>query len=381
MSGTPGHVDPGRRRVRADRRPSSVRRGPGDHPGALASAHRRGDAGRPAAACSQQRGYLSGLIIDETEDLPSSSAYRSRFGSLLRAYQLVGFTPDRDYRYIEINRALRAMHPDVVADDDRRDPAHAAARCDQDPDDRPPDDQRRVHRVDRHRPVPADAAGSLRWHIRFDTGLAPDITVAVRMDADNRHRSTTTCCRARHDSCRACAWPSTTACRSTPIASTRWSLSSSMAARVEPPGGGLMTDHATPVDRDDPDRPHHGGEPARAQQEDRSRRSSRTSPTRAEEADHRRTPARVRTGRATTSFAARAGWRRIRPLGQREIPAARRRRGQRGLPGHEPGGEPRPAPASRDRPAAGYRGTEAAGLRRRTRSRGRPGSRSSTSEA
>ena len=29
-------------------------------------------------------------------------------------------------------------------------------------------------------------AGSLRWHIRLDTGLRPDITVAVRMDEDNR---------------------------------------------------------------------------------------------------------------------------------------------------------------------------------------------------
>jgi hypothetical protein len=27
---------------------------------------------------------------------------------------LVGFTPDRDYRYIEINRALRALFPEVV---------------------------------------------------------------------------------------------------------------------------------------------------------------------------------------------------------------------------------------------------------------------------
>src|SRR5262249_34075185 len=59
----------------------------------------------------QERGYLSGLIIDEAEYLPSSSAYQSRFGSLLRAYQLVGFTPYRDYRYIEINRILREMHP------------------------------------------------------------------------------------------------------------------------------------------------------------------------------------------------------------------------------------------------------------------------------
>jgi hypothetical protein len=29
-------------------------------------------------------------------------------------------------------------------------------------------------------------AGSLRWHIRFDAGLAPDVTVAVRMDRPNR---------------------------------------------------------------------------------------------------------------------------------------------------------------------------------------------------
>ena len=61
------------------------------------------------------RGYLSGLIIDEAENLPSSTAYISRFGSLLRAYQLVGFTPDRDYRYVEINRALRQMHPSIIA--------------------------------------------------------------------------------------------------------------------------------------------------------------------------------------------------------------------------------------------------------------------------
>src|SRR3984893_14774895 len=54
----------------------------------------------------QDRGHLSGLIIDESERLPSSSAYQSRFGSLLRVYELVGYTPDHDYRYIETNRAL-----------------------------------------------------------------------------------------------------------------------------------------------------------------------------------------------------------------------------------------------------------------------------------
>ena len=41
----------------------------------------------------QENGYLSGLLIDESETAASSSAYQSRFGSLLRAYQLIGFTP------------------------------------------------------------------------------------------------------------------------------------------------------------------------------------------------------------------------------------------------------------------------------------------------
>lgn len=53
------------------------------------------------------KGFLSGLVIDEHEDTPSSSAFRSRFGSLLRAYEMVGYQPDRDSRYIEINRKLR----------------------------------------------------------------------------------------------------------------------------------------------------------------------------------------------------------------------------------------------------------------------------------
>lgn len=131
------------------------------------------------------RGTLSGFIIDEVEDMPSTAAYRHRFGSLLRAYQLIGFHPVRDYRYIETNRQLRLMHPDVVAGtlrgieavggnvsvDDRTDLltvnaeitlALVIARCQQ------------------------TSAGSLRWHIRLDSGLHPDITVVVRLGADNR---------------------------------------------------------------------------------------------------------------------------------------------------------------------------------------------------
>src|SRR5690606_10024913 len=36
-----------------------------------------------------RHGSLSGILIDEDEEAPSSSAYRSRFGSLLQAYHLI----------------------------------------------------------------------------------------------------------------------------------------------------------------------------------------------------------------------------------------------------------------------------------------------------
>lgn len=57
-----------------------------------------------------KEGKLSGLLIDEVEGMPSSSVYSSRFGGLRRAYSIVGYTPQHDYAYIEINKALREMH-------------------------------------------------------------------------------------------------------------------------------------------------------------------------------------------------------------------------------------------------------------------------------
>jgi hypothetical protein len=41
-------------------------------------------------AVLDEEGSLSGLIIDERDGMPSSSLYRYRFGSLLRAYSLIG---------------------------------------------------------------------------------------------------------------------------------------------------------------------------------------------------------------------------------------------------------------------------------------------------
>ena len=32
----------------------------------------------------------------------------------MRAYALIGFSPDRDYAYLEVNKSLRRMHPELV---------------------------------------------------------------------------------------------------------------------------------------------------------------------------------------------------------------------------------------------------------------------------
>jgi DNA invertase Pin-like site-specific DNA recombinase len=133
----------------------------------------------------RNRGFLSGLVINEAEGMPSAAVYAHRFGSLVRAYQLVGFTPDRDYHFVEVNRLLRRMHPDLVQQIEQeiaglgggveRDPATdllwvnrefsvsvVLARC---------------HVIE---------TGRLRWKVRLDTSLAPDISVAARLEDGNK---------------------------------------------------------------------------------------------------------------------------------------------------------------------------------------------------
>jgi DNA invertase Pin-like site-specific DNA recombinase len=133
----------------------------------------------------ERHGILSGLMIDDAENLPSSSAYQNRFGSLLRAYQLIGYTPDRDYAYIRINRELRAMHPGVVSQtiDGIR---QVGGEVEHDP----ATDLLIINREFTASLVivrcQLTEAGSSRWHVRFDSSLAPDITIAVRMDRSNR---------------------------------------------------------------------------------------------------------------------------------------------------------------------------------------------------
>lgn len=130
------------------------------------------------------RGTLSGMIIDEMEEMPSSAAYRHRFGSLTRAYQLIGYVPARDYRFVETNRVLRLMHPQVL-EETRAEIERLGGTAMLDP-------RTDLLTVNGELTISIVLArcmvtpsGSLRWKIRLDCGLRPDITVAVRLAPGN----------------------------------------------------------------------------------------------------------------------------------------------------------------------------------------------------
>lgn len=127
---------------------------------------------------------LSGVVIDEQDNMPSSTCYRQRFGGLVRAYQLIGYDCGRDYRYLDLNRKLRSWRPEVVTSI-----VQAVGQTARSVEREEGTDLIRVNGewtasvvlARSHRPAP----GVLRWNVHFDVSLNPDITVAVRLDSGN----------------------------------------------------------------------------------------------------------------------------------------------------------------------------------------------------
>jgi len=129
---------------------------------------------------------LSGLVIDEQDGMPSSTTYRQRFGGLVRAYALIGYDSGRDYDFLEVNRKLRAWRPSVVQSvvDTLEKTACAVER-------NQATDLVTINHEWTASVVLArsyrEHSESLRWKVRFDMGLCPDITLAVRLDERNEH--------------------------------------------------------------------------------------------------------------------------------------------------------------------------------------------------
>jgi DNA invertase Pin-like site-specific DNA recombinase len=128
-------------------------------------------------------GALSATLIDQCPDLPSAAAVAQRFDGLLRAYAMVGFTPHQDYQYLQTNRQLRRLYPEILDRTEkriaefggtvRRDPANDLLYL---------GDDMTVSlvlaRCQRHR------SGSRRWRVGFAAGQAPDLTLAIRLDPE-----------------------------------------------------------------------------------------------------------------------------------------------------------------------------------------------------
>lgn len=130
------------------------------------------------------QGRLSGILIDEAEEMPSSSCYSSRFGSLPRAYALIGWTPDRDFAYIEINRKLRRKHSVIIGSIlDQLVSLGATVSLNEENDLLIINSEYTASLVlSRCRET---RAGSHRWQIRFDESLNPDIIIAARLQPGN----------------------------------------------------------------------------------------------------------------------------------------------------------------------------------------------------
>lgn len=132
----------------------------------------------------ESNGKLSGFIIDEDDTGPSSSVYRTRFGGLLRAYTLIGYKPEHDYSYIQINEALRSFYSGIIEDFKG---GILKSNCYIDEYKYAPmlyiNDELLISvLITKCTPM---KSGKLRWKVRFDNSQKADITIVIRMDSQN----------------------------------------------------------------------------------------------------------------------------------------------------------------------------------------------------
>ena len=130
-------------------------------------------------------GPITAAAIDAADGIPPAATYRSRFGSLLAAYRHADCLPDRNYEYVETNRLLRKKWPTMVSDVQQKLQTVGASVTE--------DAETGYLLINGEYSASVvlsrcrkTRGGSLRWHAKFDTTLAPDITILARMDSNNR---------------------------------------------------------------------------------------------------------------------------------------------------------------------------------------------------
>ena len=62
----------------------------------------------------KRKGRLSGRLIDSARRIPTANVYRSRFGSLRRAYELIGYETERDFAYADVAKRTRILVQNLI---------------------------------------------------------------------------------------------------------------------------------------------------------------------------------------------------------------------------------------------------------------------------
>ncbi|MBD2811811.1 recombinase family protein [Xenorhabdus sp. Vera] len=132
-----------------------------------------------------EKGRLSGFIIDEDETSPSSSVFKSRFGGLIRAYTLIGYKPEHDYSFIQENAILRERLKNIIDDFIESIKSKNCLINKQENSLLNINDELSISLVISR--CIKTKTGKLKWKVRFENILDPEITVVIRMDSKNQN--------------------------------------------------------------------------------------------------------------------------------------------------------------------------------------------------
>ncbi|MBX9775855.1 MAG: hypothetical protein K2Y71_15865 [Xanthobacteraceae bacterium] len=131
---------------------------------------------------AQRQSTLSGPIIDGADNMPSSDAYRHRFGGLVRAFELAGHNSKRDYGYLRMRSIARSVLEDTIKSIERLGGSVSY------------NDDSNLLTINNELTASITVvycyqehtkARTARWRLRLRAKLKSDITIAVRMDETN----------------------------------------------------------------------------------------------------------------------------------------------------------------------------------------------------
>jgi Recombinase len=136
------------------------------------------------AALQREKGHLTKVIVDASEDMPSAETYRRRYGSLMAAYNLIGYQPEPRRRFAEtaarVRSKLKNVAFEIVVTIERM---GKRAEIDQSSGFIVINDEFSVS-LHPARAI-SSGPGRVRWRVPTNRNAASDLTLVIRMDSSN----------------------------------------------------------------------------------------------------------------------------------------------------------------------------------------------------